>query len=100
MTRDGYLTKSFLMTTGTVFNIQRYSIHDGPGIRTTVFLKGCPLNCWWCQNPESQLSGQEMIFWEEIGVQHQREERNSYSQKVNGLTLEDIKGLNIPASLQ
>jgi pyruvate formate lyase activating enzyme len=51
------------MTTGTVFNIQRYSIHDGPGIRTTVFLKGCPLNCCWCQNPESQLSGQEMIFW-------------------------------------
>ena len=51
------------MTTGTVFNIQRYSIHDGPGIRTTVFLKGCPLSCWWCQNPESQLSEQEMIFW-------------------------------------
>jgi len=63
MTGDGYLTKSFLMTRGTVFNIQRYSIHDGPGIRTTVFLKGCSLNCWWCQNPESQLSGQEMIFW-------------------------------------
>jgi len=57
------LTKSSLITTGTVFNIQRYSIHDGPGIRTTVFLKGCPLDCWWCQNPESQLSGQEMIFW-------------------------------------
>jgi pyruvate formate lyase activating enzyme len=57
------LIKSFLMTTGTVFNIQKYSIHDGPGIRTTIFLKGCPLNCWWCQNPESQLSGQEMIFW-------------------------------------
>lgn len=65
MTEDGDLTKSFLVTTGTVFNIQRYSIHDGPGIRTTVFLKGCPLNCWWCQNPESQLSGQEMVFWEE-----------------------------------
>ena len=63
MTGDGDLTKSFLMTTGTVFNIQRYSIHDGPGIRTTVFLKGCPLNCWWCQNPESRLSGQEMVFW-------------------------------------
>jgi pyruvate formate lyase activating enzyme len=57
------LTKSVSMTTGIIFNIQRYSIHDGPGIRTTVFLKGCPLNCWWCQNPESQLSGQEMIFW-------------------------------------
>lgn len=37
---------------GLVFNIQRYSIHDGPGIRTTVFLKGCPLRCIWCQNPE------------------------------------------------
>jgi pyruvate formate lyase activating enzyme len=39
---------------GTVFNIQRYSIQDGPGIRTTVFLKGCPLRCQWCSNPESQ----------------------------------------------
>lgn len=41
---------------GYVFNIQRYSIHDGPGIRTIVFLKGCPLNCLWCSNPESQES--------------------------------------------
>jgi pyruvate formate lyase activating enzyme len=39
---------------GIIFNIQRFSIHDGPGIRTTVFLKGCPLCCFWCQNPESQ----------------------------------------------
>ena len=38
--------------TGRVFDIQRYSIHDGPGIRTTVFLKGCPLQCLWCHNPE------------------------------------------------
>ena len=57
------MTKFVPMTTGIIFNIQRYSIHDGPGIRTTVFLKGCPLNCWWCQNPESQLSEQEMVFW-------------------------------------
>lgn len=37
---------------GLVFNIKRYSIHDGPGIRVTFFLKGCPLSCWWCHNPE------------------------------------------------
>jgi len=39
---------------GLIFNIQRFSIHDGPGIRTTVFMKGCPLRCLWCSNPESQ----------------------------------------------
>lgn len=39
---------------GTIFDIRKYSVHDGPGIRTTVFLKGCPLDCWWCHNPESQ----------------------------------------------
>lgn len=40
------------MTTGTIFDIKRYAIHDGPGIRTTIFMKGCPLQCWWCHNPE------------------------------------------------
>lgn len=48
--------------TGIVFNIQRFSIHDGPGIRTTVFLKGCPLRCPWCSNPESQLGVPELMF--------------------------------------
>lgn len=47
---------------GTIFNIQSYSIHDGPGIRTTVFLKGCPLRCSWCQNPESQKPQPEISF--------------------------------------
>lgn len=47
---------------GTVFDIQRFSIHDGPGIRTIVFLKGCPLSCLWCCNPESQTLGPVILF--------------------------------------
>lgn len=46
---------------GYVFNIQRYSVQDGPGIRTTVFLKGCPARCWWCSNPESQSFDPEVV---------------------------------------
>jgi pyruvate formate lyase activating enzyme len=46
---------------GVVFSIQRYSIQDGPGIRSTVFLKGCPLRCEWCSNPESQAPTAELM---------------------------------------
>jgi len=46
--------------TGTIFDIKRYAIHDGPGIRTTVFFKGCPLRCRWCHNPESWRSEPEL----------------------------------------
>ena len=50
---------------GTVFDIQRFSVHDGPGIRTTVFMKGCPLRCRWCHNPEG-LSGElQLQFFED-----------------------------------
>jgi pyruvate formate lyase activating enzyme len=49
--------------TGSIFNIQKFSIHDGPGIRTTVFFKGCPLRCQWCHNPESQESGRQVMFY-------------------------------------
>lgn len=50
---------------GNVFNIQNYSIHDGPGIRTTVFFKGCPLNCKWCHNPESISKEIQILRYEE-----------------------------------
>ena len=45
-----------------IFNIQRYSTHDGPGIRTVVFLKGCSLGCRWCQNPESRARTQDLLY--------------------------------------
>ena len=51
--------------TGIVFNIQRFSVNDGPGIRTTVFLKGCPLHCKWCHNPESISPGSEIMLRED-----------------------------------
>ena len=51
-----------MSTTGLVFNVQRFCIHDGPGVRTTFFLKGCPADCWWCHNPEARS------FAPEIGV--------------------------------
>jgi pyruvate formate lyase activating enzyme len=47
---------------GIVFNIQKYSVHDGPGIRTVVFLKGCPLSCKWCSNPESQSFKPQLAY--------------------------------------
>ena len=48
--------------TGIIFDVQRYSIHDGPGVRTLVFMKGCPLSCKWCSNPEGQESRAEIRF--------------------------------------
>ena len=50
------------MIKGMVFNIERYAVHDGPGIRTIVFLSGCRLRCWWCQNPEGQELKPQLIF--------------------------------------
>jgi pyruvate formate lyase activating enzyme len=47
---------------GLIFHVMRFSLYDGPGIRTTVFLKGCPLNCWWCHNPESQAYLPDVMY--------------------------------------
>ncbi|OON95726.1 MAG: glycyl-radical enzyme activating protein [Epulopiscium sp. Nele67-Bin005] len=59
------------MDSGIIFNVQRYTIHDGPGLRTEFFLKGCPLRCPWCGNPESQKSNIELGIYSKkcIGVE-------------------------------
>lgn len=49
-------------TTGLIFSIERFAVHDGPGIRVAVFLKGCPLRCLWCHSPESQSTGPELLI--------------------------------------
>ena len=53
------------LTSGILFDFKRFSLHDGPGIRTTVFLKGCPLHCAWCHNPESISPEVELHHWPE-----------------------------------
>ena len=52
--------------TGIIFDLQRFSTHDGPGVRTTVFFKGCPLSCFWCSNPESQCTAAEMLYFQHL----------------------------------
>ncbi len=84
------------MTTGIIFNIQRFSLHDGPGIRTTVFAKGCTLRCIWCHNPEAisphletgahgQVFGQPMTAAEVLLIVEK--DRRYYDTSGGGLTL-------------
>ena len=58
------------MTTskGLIFDIKRFAVHDGDGIRTTIFLKGCPLHCLWCQNPEGISFQRQPIFMENLCI--------------------------------
>ena len=51
---------------GMIFDIQHFSLHDGPGVRSTVFFKGCPLACWWCSNPESQAKTEQLLFFKHL----------------------------------
>ena len=56
------LCNSHSEASGVIFHIMRFSLHDGSGIRTAVFFKGCPLSCWWCHNPESQKFAPEVLY--------------------------------------
>ena len=62
-TRESVLTDNN-HPVGMIFDIQRFGIHDGPGIRTIVFLKECPLNCWWCHNPEGRFHSRDLMYFE------------------------------------
>lgn len=95
-------------TKGRIFDIQRYSIHDGPGIRTIVFLKGCILRCRWCCNPESQeydiqkmiVNGKEKVIGRDVTVAEVMEivekDRPYYRRSGGGLTLSGGESLCQP----
>lgn len=100
---------SYLDTKGRIFDIQRYSIHDGPGIRTIVFLKGCVLRCKWCCNPESQeykiqtmmVQGKPKTIGRDVTVREMLEEiekdRSYYMRSGGGLTLSGGESLCQPS---
>ncbi len=97
-----------LKVKGRIFDIQRFSIHDGPGIRTIVFLKGCPLRCKWCCNPESQefgietmtVQGKPKIIGKDVTVEEVMEEIKKdcpyYRRSGGGLTLSGGEALCQP----
>lgn len=101
--------EEYLNTKGRIFDIQRYSIHDGYGIRTIVFLKGCVLRCRWCCNPESQnyaiekmvVQGEEKVIGEDVTVGQVMEtvekDRPYYRRTEGGLTLSGGESLCQPA---
>jgi len=71
----------------SVFDVQRFSIHDGPGIRTTVFLEGCPLRCGWCQNPEAFRRGDVDAVSAEAVIAQVLADRDYYATSGGGLTV-------------
>lgn len=102
------MENEFLKQTGRIFDIQKYSIHDGPGIRTIVFLKGCALRCKWCCNPESQSfqiqtmmqDGREKVIGRDVTVEEVMDEVRKdtchYKRSGGGLTLSGGESLLQP----
>lgn len=100
--------ENYLQAKGRIFDIQKYSIHDGPGIRTIVFLKGCSLRCRWCCNPEGQLydihpmmfNGKEKIVGQDVTVDEVlsivAEDDFYYRRSGGGVTLSGGECLNQP----
>ena len=100
--------EEYLKTKGRIFDIQRYSIHDGNGIRTIVFLKGCVLRCRWCCNPESQhyeietmmVQGEPKVIGEDTTVAEVmktvEKDRTYYRRTGGGLTLSGGESLCQP----
>ena len=104
---------------GIIFDIKHYAIHDGPGIRTTVFLKGCPLGCWWCHNPESRspaiftfpkkekMDGRELVIEEKVGKEYTVKETMAeiekdivfYEESGGGVTFSGGEPFHQPAFL-
>lgn len=70
-----------------IFDIKRFAVHDGPGIRTTVFLKGCPLRCWWCHNPESQTMEPVTVDIERKVNGRIVAGKKTYGEKIDGSVL-------------
>lgn len=70
------------MTTYRVFDIKRFAIHDGDGIRTTIFLKGCPLRCQWCQNPEGLYAQKRPLYFEKKCIHCQRCQQSAYANQM------------------
>lgn len=75
------------MTECRVFDVQRFSVHDGPGIRTTVFLEGCPLRCAWCQNPEAFQRGAADALTPRALIAEALKDRDFYTVSDGGLTV-------------
>lgn len=83
-----------------VFDVQRFSIHDGPGIRTTVFLEGCPLRCAWCQNPEAFAGPRPPARPVDEVMAEVLQDRAYYAASGGGLTVSGGEPLQHPASAQ